>query len=96
MKIQHERRIQISIYGDMNYYGNLLKVEGAQIYYNYGCRLDNMTGVLLIDTEKGTWTNNRLPQGIEIETIMFRSFANKVLRQCKRGEYREKVSRDIG
>ena len=35
----------MSIYGDMNYYGNLLKIEGSHIYYTYGCRLDNMTGL---------------------------------------------------
>ena len=58
--------------------------------------LDNMTGVLLIDTAKGTWTDIRLPHGIEVETRMFRSFANKTLGQCKRGEIRNRVSREIG
>ena len=55
-----------------------------------------MTGVLLIDTAKGTWTDIRLPHGIEVETRMFRSFANKTLGQCKRGEIRNRVSREIG
>ena len=67
----------MSIYGDMNYYGNLQKVEGSHFYYNYGCRLDNMTGVLLIDAEEGTWTNKRLPNGIEVETTMLCLFAIK-------------------
>lgn len=86
----------MSIYGDMNYYGNLLKVEESQIFYAYGCRLDNMTGILIIDMEKETWINKRMPDGIEIETGMFRSFANKVLGECVMGEIREKVSREIG
>ena len=72
----------MSIYGDMNYYGNLLKVEDSKIFYAYGCRLDNMTGILIINMEKETWTNERMPDGIEIETRMFRSFANKVLGRC--------------
>ena len=86
----------MSIYGDMNYYGNLLKIEGSRIYYAYGCRLDNMTGILMIDTEEETWNNEKLPDGIEVETVMFRRFANKVLRECIKGEIREKVSREIG
>ena len=86
----------MSIYGDMNYYGNLLKAEGSHIYYAYGCRLDNMTGIMLIDIEKEAWINKRFPDGIEVETRMFCSFANKVLGQCMRGEIREKVSREIG
>lgn len=86
----------MGIYGDMNYYGKLLKVDGFHIYYAYGCRLNNMTGILLIDTDEGTWTNEQLPDGIEVETRMFRSFADKVLGQCMRGEFHEKVSREIG
>ena len=86
----------MSIYGDMNYYGRLLKIEGPCISYSYGCRLDNMTGILLIDTDNAIWTNKRLPDGIEVETRMFRSFANKVLGQCMRGEISERVSREIG
>lgn len=39
----------MSIYGDMNYYGNLLKVDDSQIFYAYGCSLDNMAGILIID-----------------------------------------------
>ena len=70
----------MSIYGDMNYYGNLLKEEGSHNYYNYGCRLDNLSGVLLIDTEEGAWTNIRRPQRIEMENRMFRSFAKKSFR----------------
>ena len=79
----------------MNYYGNFLK-KGVRIYYEYGCRLDNRTGILVIDIEEGIWTNKRLPDGIEIATSMFRSFACKVLGQCKRGKIRDKVSREIG
>ena len=88
--------MDMSIYGDMNYYGKLLKVEGSHVYYEYGCSLDNMTGILMIDTEKSCWVNNRFPDGIEFETSRFCLFANKVLGQCMRGEIREKVSREIG
>ena len=63
----------MDIYGDMNYYGNLLKVEKSRIYYGYGCRLNNMTGVLMIDTDERAWTNTRFPDGILVETRMFRS-----------------------
>ena len=86
----------MGIYGDMNYYGNLLKMDGSHIYYSYGCRLDNLTGILMIDTEKKTWTNIKLPDGIEVETRIFHSFAGKVLGQCVRGEVKKKVSREIG
>ena len=86
----------MSIYGDMNYYGRLLKAEDHCAVYSYGCRLDNMTGILLIDTDSANWNNKRLPDGIEVETDMFYSFANKVLRQCMKGETPEKVSREIG
>ena len=86
----------MSIYGDMNYYGNLLKIEDSRIYYEYGCSLDNMTGILMIDTEEETWNNEQFPDGIEVETVMFRGFANKVLGECIKGEIREKVSREIG
>ena len=82
--------------GDMNYYGNLLKEEGPCIYYSYGCQLNNMTGILMIDTEEKVWVNKQLPDGIEVETSMFRSFANKVLVQCIRGQIRKKVSHEIG
>ena len=51
---------------------------------------------VIINMEKETWTNERMPDGIEIETRMFRSFANKVLGECVMGEIREKVSREIG
>ena len=54
----------MGIYGDMNYYGRLLKVEGHYVVYSYGCRVDNMTGILLIDTDSANWTNKRLPDGI--------------------------------
>ena len=86
----------MGIYVDMNYYGRLLKVEDQCAVYSYGCRVDNMTGILLIDTDSAKWTNKRLPDGIEGESYMFYSFANKVLRQCMRGEILEKVSREIG
>lgn len=86
----------MGIYGDMNYYGRLLKVEGHYVVYSYGCRVDNMTGILLIDTDSANWTNKRLTDGIEGESYMFYSFANKVLRLCMRGEIPEKVSREIG
>lgn len=76
----------------MNYYGNLLKIDNSHIYYAYGYRLNNMTGILLIDTEEETWTNKQLPDGIEVETRMFSSFANKVLGECMGGDIREKVS----
>ena len=72
----------MSMYGDMNYYGNLLKIDNSHIYYAYGCRLNNMTGILMIDTEEETCANKQLPDGIEVETRMFRSFANKVLGRC--------------
>ena len=86
----------MSIYGDMNYYGNLLKIEDSRIYYEYGCGLDNTTGILVIDKEEETWNNEKFPDGIEVETAMFRMFANKVLGECIKGEIREKVSREIG
>lgn len=50
----------------------------------------------MIDTKEVNWTNKQLPDGIEIETRMFRSFDNKVLGECLSGEIREKVSREIG
>ncbi len=50
----------------------------------------------MIDTEEKTWNNEKLPDGIEVETVMFRRFANKVLGECIKGEIREKVSREIG
>ena len=53
----------MSIYGDMNYYGYLLKIEDSRIYYEYGCSLDNMTGILMIDTEEETWNNEKFPDG---------------------------------
>lgn len=86
----------MSIYGDMNYYGNLLKTKGSRIYYEYGCRLDNMTGILMIDTDEEIWNNEKFPDGIEVESVMFRRFANKILGECIKGEIREKVSREIG
>ena len=92
-----ERKVlRMFIYGEMNYYGNLLKVDGAHVYYAYGCRLDNITGVLIINTEEETRTNKQLPDGIEVENERFRSFANKVLGKCMSGEIPEKVSREIG
>lgn len=86
----------MNIAGDMNYYGDLLKVDGSLIYYSYGCSTKNMTGILMIDTKDQSWTNMRFPDGIEKESRMFRSFANKVLGQCSRGEIHKKVSREIG
>lgn len=50
----------------------------------------------MIDTKEESWTNKKLPDGIEIETRMFRPFANKVLGECLRSEIREKDSREIG
>ena len=76
--------------------GICFDIEDSQIYYAYGCRLNNMTGILIIDTEKEIWINKQLPDGIKVETRMFQSFANKVLGQCIRGEIRQKVSREIG
>ena len=80
----------------MNYYGDLLKVEGPLVYYSYGCSTKNMTGILMIDTNEHSWTNMRFPDGIDKESCKFRSFANKVLGQCNRGEIHKKVSRVIG
>ena len=54
----------MGIYGDRNYYGRLLKVEGHCVVYLYRCRVDNMTGILLINTDSANWTNKRLPDGI--------------------------------
>ena len=55
-----------------------------------------MKGILMIDTEEKTWINKQPPDGIEVETRMFRSFANNVLGQCMGGDIREKVFREIG
>lgn len=73
IKCQTWRLKPFGFYGDMNYYGDLLKVERSRIYYNYGCSLNNMTGVLMIEPDESAWTNIRFPDGILIETRMFRS-----------------------
>ncbi len=80
----------------MNYYGDLLRVEGFRIYYSYGTSLDNMTGILMVDISEGTYTNVKMPDGMEKESCRFRSFANKALRQCMSGEIQNKISHEVG
>ena len=73
-----------------------MKIEGCYIYYKYGVSLDNMTGLLLIDTESNSFTNLRNPDNTQLLINNFHSFANRVLHLCINGDIREKVSREIG
>lgn len=80
----------------MNVYGKLIKIDGSFIYYAYGTSTEDMSGILMIDTEKKEFLNLKKPETGTFLTNNFLSFANMVLNNCLNGIIKEKVSREIG
>ena len=80
----------------MNLYGALLEIKGNLIYYSYGTDLNDLSGILLIDTNNKSFTNIKKPDGGVFLVHNFESFAGKILTYCLAGNIKERVSREIG
>ena len=79
----------------MNLYATLIKQTDEWIEYCFGTSLDDMTGLIHIDLNKGTYTIMQYPDG-PIHMRNVESLAKRILFLCMSGNIRTKVSREIG
>lgn len=79
----------------MNLYAELLERSDNWVDYCFGTSLDNMTGLIHIDLEKGSYTIVNYPEG-PMNRRKVESLAIRILNFCMAGDIRLKVSREIG
>ena len=79
----------------MNLYAELIEWSEKWVDYCFGTSLDNMTGLIHIDLDKGSYTIVNYPEGpMNIRNV--ESLAKRILNFCIAGDVRMKVSREIG
>ena len=82
----------------MNLYATLIEQNDNWIDYCFGTSLENMTGLIHIDLNKGTYTIMNYPDEPD-EPVNMRnveSLAKRILYLCMSGNIKKKVSREIG
>lgn len=79
----------------MNLYATLIEQGDSWMHYCFGTSLENMTGLIHIDLNKGTYTIMSYPDG-SVHLHNVESLAKRILNLCISGNIKRKVSREIG